>query len=333
MHLRPAHLFRVLPSAGTAALFSALLLQACAGRGHRTEEPPGEVLVRAENALAAEDLDQAWSLLDALDAGALRPRELEKHLFLEARAHYLEGEGWRSFQKLEALASKFPVTAFAPQAAWMEFQIGKALLDSRSGFLGLFSDRGYGLRVLKHLVIHYRDQTEPDRPGNVLADDALALIGQVYWDKEDWEESILRYTQLVQEHPESEWGPLALFRIAMAWFHRVEGPLYDQSFMERAERELALFQGRELGTPAQKKEAGAALERVRAWLAERSLFLARYYATVGSPQGAEFYLDRTVRLYPDTEAARAAEQELPLWKERAEAWRAARPAAAPGVRR
>ncbi len=286
---------------------------------------PGEILVRARRALDAGKLDQADLLLRSLKKRKLPPKEEETYLFLQARLHYRRGEPWLSFLKLETLSSRFPVTAYAPQVAWMEYQIGKYLLHAHGGFLGIFPQRSYGIRVLKHLAINWPHQTEPGNPKNVLADDAQALLGQDLWDREDWPGVVDRYSQLVQDYPDSEWAPLAYYRIAMAWFYQVEGPRYDLGIMKKAERELSLFVRREGGSPRQKETARKALARLREWMGDRAYRTAHYYMTVGSPVGAWLYLQELVDQYPGTRAAKKGARELPLWKKRAERWKAAHP--------
>ena len=312
--------------APAAVLAAAALLAGCAG-------PPvalpsnraGEILVRAERALEAGKIERAGRILEALRKRKLAPRDEEKYLFLQARYHYRRGEPWKAFLKLEALASRFPVTGYAPQAAWMEFQIGKYLLHARGGFLGIFSQKSYGIRVLKHLVINWPQQVEPGNPKNVLADDAEALLGEDLWKNRDWEGAVARYSQLVQDYPDSEWAPLAYFRIAMAWFHQVEGPRYDLGIMKRAERELSLFLKRKGGTPKQKETARKALARLHEWMARRAYRTAHYYMTVGSPVGAWIYLKELVDQYPGTQAAREGKKELPMWEKRAKRWKARHP--------
>ncbi len=309
-----------------AAAFAVTLPAGCAG------SPPvlpsnraGEILVRAQRALEAGKVELAGRLLDTLEKRKLRSRDEEKYLFLQARYYYRSRRPWKAFLKLETLASRFPVTSYAPQAAWMEFQIGKYLLHARGGFLGLFSQKSYGIRVLKHLAINWPQQTEPGNPKNVLADDAQALLGQDLWEERDWEGVVARYSRLVQDYPDSEWAPLAYFRIAMAWFYQVEGPRYDLGIMKKAERELSLFLKRKKGNPRQWKKARKSLDQLHQWMAQRAYRTAHYYMTVGSPVGAWIYLKELVEQYPGTRAARKGARELPLWKKRADRWKARHP--------
>ena len=320
---RPVGLFSALRA---ALAIASLLLGACGGPPRADSSVrPGEVLVRARRALEAGKIDLAGDLLESLEERKLEPRDEENYLFLQARYHYRSGEPWKAFLKLETLSSRFPVTAYAPQVAWMEFQIGKYLLHARGGLLGIFSQSSYGIRVLKHLAINWPHQTEPGNPRNVLADDAQALLGQDLWEREDWEGVVARYSRLVQDYPDSEWAPLAYFRIAMAWYHQVEGPRYDLGIMKKAERELSLFLKRKGGSPKRKKTAAKALAQIRDWMAQRAYWTAHYYMTVGSPVGAWLYLKELVDQYPGTKSAAQGAKELPLWKKRAEKWKALHP--------
>jgi len=304
------------------------LLAACGsipGLGSAPAGPPGppaEVLVRVEKALAANDPEGAWRWLDTLDEETLQAENLEKFLFYQACAYYRQNAHWDSFKKLRELSSRFPVTRYASRIAWMEFQIGRSLLDARGGFLGLLSYRSYGLQVLRHLTITWPDQTEPGRPKNIIADDALALLAELKWGEREWQDAIDRYSQLVTNYSGSEWATLAYFRIAMSWYNLIEGIPYDLEVMRTAERELRQLLDAGKGMPAQKEEAAQALAVVREMLAARSLQTARYYMTLESPPGVVLHLREAIEGYPGTAAAGHARRALPLWKRRAAAEKA-----------
>ena len=215
------------------------------------------------------------------------------------------------------------MTVYAPQIAWLEYNIGKKLLHSRGGFLGIVSYHSYGVRVLKHLVINWPTQTEPNNKKNVLADDALAILGDDAWKDEDWEKVEEHYSKLIQFYPTSEWAELALFRIAMSWFKRIHGVLYNIYPMKRAEKELALFLSKNVKNKNLRKEAEKALKKVQDILAERNFRLAEYYIKVDSPVGAELYLKEILDYYPDSKWAREARRIYPEWKKKAEEWKKA----------
>ena len=300
-----------------------LFLGSCAsGRViQRPLEKPGETLVRIERALKNGEFSKAEALLDYLSGVELKPTEEERYLFLYAYFYFKQNELWDSFLKLKELSSSFPITIYAPQVAWMEFQIGKTLLHTRSGFLGIISNHSYGVRVLKHLSITWPTQTEPGNPGNVLADDALAILGDDAWKDRDWEKVEEYYSKLLQFYPDSEWNELALFRIGMSWFYRIQGPPYDMYTMKRAEKELALFLGKDVKNKVLKQKAGKALQKVRDCLAERNFLLAEYYITVGSPYGAYLYLKEICDSYPGSKWAEKAKRMLPEWRKKAEDWK------------
>ncbi|MEM7205692.1 MAG: outer membrane protein assembly factor BamD [Planctomycetota bacterium] len=262
---------------------------------------PEAALSAAEAALTDGRAQDAVAILEPLGAEAYTGQQLERFKLNLARGMAASGDLWDAFQLIRDFEEEHPFAALRGEIQDLEYEIGERLITSDWRFLFFASDEDDGRVVLEHFQVRY-----PQHPA---AADALRLLGEKAFRERQWEQARERFGRLLLKHPDSEWVPLARFRIAIAAFESLEGPAYDLRSLVRAHNELRDFLGQGVENPGFATTAREALATVREWLGEKHLLIADFYRRVGSPAGSELHLARAAQAFPDTAAGqRAAEQ-------------------------
>jgi outer membrane protein assembly factor BamD (BamD/ComL family) len=127
---------------------------------------------------------------------------------------------------------------------------------------------------------------------------------------QDYEFAKERYSQLIQDYKSSEWVTLARFRVAMCYFHRLQGPDYDLGEMTRARNELRDFLATPNENPKMVTQSQGALRVVQEWLGRKHVLIADFYTTIENRYGTLHHLRIAATDFPDTAAGRVARQRL-----------------------
>lgn len=291
------------PRFGIAARLSALWLSAlwaCA-----TPVPQGDPLAVLPEANALIELGEpeaARSLLQAVDPAIYPEPERARYRLLLARANLASGDPWSAFEVIRGFPDEFPHSELRIEVEQVVFECGRRLSESDKSFLFFSSDRSDGRVVLEHLIQRY--------PRTTHLADALQILGQMAFEDGDYTRALTRFKDLLQQQPDSEWAPLARFRIAMSEFRVLHGPPYDQDQMERARNELRSFLANPPERPDFVAEASAALQVVVNWMAQRHVLIADFYRKLGNTWGERLHLQSASQQFPDTDAGRAAAERL-----------------------
>lgn len=279
------------------ALALPSLLAACASSADRGE--PVANLALAEDALNHGEAERARKLLGAwADESYARP-ELERKMVLEAKALLANGEPWKAYVRLREFADQHRFSPLLPEAERTVFTAGKTLIESKGGFLFFSNDADDGQIVLEHFVLHYPRSQD-------LVPDALRMLAEKAFREERWVLARERMSQLLRDHPDSEWATLARFRIAMARFRALEGPAYDLDSLTLAHNELKDFLAGGPENPGFRTEATRALATTRTWLGEKHVQIAAFYRRLGNAFGEDTHLRIARDEYGETPAATAA---------------------------
>lgn len=281
------------------ALAASVCVGGCAAPADVVD--PVEQLEQARLALAAQRPESALELLLAIDADAV-PRSAQARFdYSLALAYAQVGDASRAFARLATFADDHPMSEVRTEVQALLFSIGSTYARSDRYVWLFLDDRAWGKAVLEHLVTHYPNT--PDR------DDALHLIGDIAYENGDFEESTLRYQELIRDYLDSEWADLARFRVAMSQFKQLRGPGYDLSAMRIARSELQTLVDNPPGRVELAREALETRDLVDEWIAAHHLITADYYRTLNNPTGERIYLERACEAphdqTPAAETARA----------------------------
>lgn len=285
-----------------ARLILGLALAVLGGCASTPTGDPVAAIRLAEARLETGDAVGAAELLESIDEESVTGENLERLLLRKAQAWARTGSHWAAFKVIRDFSEKHPFSPYITQAQDLEFEIGSYLIRSTGGFLFFTSDARDGQTVLEHFALRYAK--------NPATPDALRLLGEKAYADGDYLLASQRFRDLILQHENSEWVPLARFRVAMSAFRVLSGPAYDLQSMSTAHRELRDFLANPVENPAFRAEAAEALGTVREWLGQKHMQIVDFYDRVGNSKGAALHLDIAARDFPETEAGRHAAERL-----------------------
>ncbi len=261
-------------------------------------------LEAARSAFAVGDDQTAAAFAEGVAGDeALSPGERGEAAFVAAEAEMRRGEHLDAYRHYRSILENAPFSEHVGIIEGRLFEIGTAFFEEEKYDGWIFDEHARGVGVMETLRTHYRKSD--------LADDALKAIADYLASPEvgDWEEASLRYQELFEQHPESEWAEDARWRAGHCLLKQSQGPAYDRTELLRAqdffEESLRLY------------PKGVAIQRVREdlWtvrnlLASYEVQVADFYQRRNQPQGERIRLVNAALLYPETNAGAQAALRL-----------------------
>jgi hypothetical protein len=260
------------------------LLAACASAPPPVAPDAEPVLAEAEAMLAAGNHVACRELLGSRDPETFPRRIQDRYELALARAQVGEADLWPAFQTIREFPDRHPHSELRPQIEILEYEIGRDLANSDSGFWIFWSDRRAGRTVLEHLITRY--------PDNQHLADALRILGEMAFVDGNFPLAQERFRDLIQRRPDSDWAVLAGFRFAMSIVAGVRGAEYDLDQIELATRELGVFLASKPENTDFVAQATAAQSRLLEMQAERHVLIARFYDRIGNSAGRLEHLQR-----------------------------------------
>jgi outer membrane protein assembly factor BamD len=215
------------------------------------------------------------------------------------REHYFQAYEW-----YEKQLDQYPSGQYSDRALAREYSIAEAFLAGKKrivlGFIRLPA-QDEGVEILTRVAEH--------APGTDLAQRALLTIGDYYFGDRQWLQATEAYDNYVAIFPDGNQLRYALLQGARATYRQYRGPRYDETPLLDARQRFDAFQSL-YPQAAQAADVAQTLDTIENQLAQKQLHIARFYARTDKPQGARFYYNRVIELYPDTPAAAEASQQL-----------------------
>jgi len=268
---------------------------------------PSALLTQAKADYAKNDIRGAKPYAEAVVKRYPDSDEAEEALFLKAECERKLGQGTRAFDSYKKFVDKYPNSRFSVGVAVGEYELGMAYLDGKmSGFLFFGADRGYGVRILDHMQIHFRNHS--------LADDALVNAANYFMGEKDYEQASDALKRLLAEYPRSEHMLWGRFQLARTLWLQNQGPLYDERVLIQSRQGFEDYVGtaRLLGEAERQQEqiatADQMIVKVNERLAEKEYLIGRFYERTKAPNSAVYYYRHCVRTYPGTKFAEVSEK-------------------------
>jgi outer membrane protein assembly factor BamD (BamD/ComL family) len=146
-----------------------------------------------------------------------------------------------------------------------------------------------------------------------MAEKALFMLGTINFFRKEYKEADFYFTQLYEQHPDSEHAAKAIKQSVICKQLATGGPIYDLRGVEQSKKLLMTMQGAypELARDQQWVETQLAGMNIQQ--AERDFKIAEFYRRTGHPGSAYFYYELVIRRYPRTDFAnKAAERKAEL---------------------
>lgn len=270
---------------------------------------PQNLLAAGKSHYAKKEYRQAARHFRGVDRYHPESDEAEEALFMLAESDRQRGKGQLSFGYYKEFVEKFPNSRFAVGAAIGEFKLGTAHFDGEiPGFFIFGADKGYGVDILEHMHLHYRNHS--------LADDALMRVADWHLKQRNYEDAVDTLKRLLAEYPRSEHMLWSRFQLARTLWLLNQGALYDERLLLQSKRAFEDYIGtakilrrtEEQGDRIQLAEQ--MLEKIRERRAEKDYLVGRFYERRGHPKSAVYYYRHCVRAFPGTEHAGKAQGRI-----------------------
>lgn len=257
----------------------------------------------ARKAMKAGEYDNAVAYLAAVLG---RPEDHPHHeeaLYLKAVCYHRQASYSRAFNAFKRYVGAHPLSRYKVEKEL--FKMGQALIQgANSGFLGIPGALGLtleGTEVLSYLI-------RISRTGEHAAH-AQSILAQYHFDLGHFDLAQIEYQALLDDHPTSEWVPLAEYRVPLCRLLQSQGAMYDRKLLEDALRGFQEFEQKH-PEGERVKYARKYARRVHDMLAEKNYRNARLYLSDKRVLAGVFYFQQTIQDYPETEWARKAVEGL-----------------------
>ena len=270
---------------------------------------PDELASRGLRYFEEKNYKQAERHFRAVWSDYPNSEEAEQSLFLLAESRRLRRKGASSFESYKEFAKRYPTSRYAEAAAVGEFQLGVAYLDGKMpGFLFFSADAGFGVEIMEHMQLHYRNHH--------LAQEALIRAADFEIKDKSYESASILLERLLADYPRSKFRLRARYQLARSLYLMNQGPRYDERLLLKSKRGFRDFIGtsRLDGMDATYAKQIAAAERmivrIDERLAEKQYGIGRFYERTEAPKSALYYYRYCIAQYPDTEFAKRSTERI-----------------------
>lgn len=244
-------------------------------------------------------------------------------LFIDGELLYWRDRYGKAMAKYEKLLKDSPASEFAQPAMERQFDIAQAYLEGRRrtvfGFIRI-SGRAEGIEIMERLS----DRDGLEDPDGIGLRAALA-VAEHYEARSQYLQAYLKWAEIASYWDTGPIGQRALLRMAannLAAYnvHPPEKrPRFDASRLVTARTYFQRYQAR---YPEDAERLGIAerILEIDEQMAYKQLAIGQYYQRVRQTRAAHFYFRLVVADWPETEAARIAEDILKEYADDEQAW-------------
>ena len=213
--------------------------------------------------------------------------------FYQAESRRRSGSLWSAFKTYQKYIEEYPVSARESLAIEREFAIGREL--EQEGSLRRATD--------------VMEAVAQNNPVGAYADDAYMSLGRIGLQRERFDEARDMFDAVTQNYTRSEWASAATYYGGVADLRQSDGASNREMLLARARRSFELYLHIAPDGPF-AEEARSGLDDCAVKQAQDMMEIAGFYSRRGQPNSAKVYYRELARLYPRTEAAKAANEIL-----------------------
>lgn len=246
-------------------------------------------------------------IVDHVQDKALR----EEALFARSDILFNAQRYLEAYQECDSLILKYPdsghlteVKLRAMESAWRIAKQGH--IETVLG-MPVYRSSKRGIDLLRKMLERF--------PKEDFSDDYAFLLGMYYFQNRDYEEAETEFALLVDQYPDSDSAPLALFKLGEIGLLKFDGIDRDLRPLQDTRRHFQRFIDEYGQNPQQRLRTEEAKEKITLILnvqADQELKIADYYQWKDFPKAAAIYYRSILRKYPNTVAAEQARHRLRL---------------------
>jgi TolA-binding protein len=270
---------------------------------------PADLLVEGKRTYEAKDFKEANRYFRSITKRYPEAGEAEEALFFEAECRRHRRQGPVAFETYKKFVETYPNSRYAVGVALGEYRLGVDHFEGKiPAFLIFGKDRAYGVRILEHMQINFRNHS--------LADDALMRVVSFHLEKRQYADATRVLRRLLAEYPRSEHMLWSRFQLARSLWLQNQGPRYDERLLIDSRRAFedyigtARLAGMEEKQAKQIAAARKMIVRVDERRAEKEYIVGRFYERTDRPRAAMYYYDHCIRTYPKSDGAESSRKRL-----------------------
>ena len=213
-------------------------------------------------------------------------------------------EYYHAFLSYQKTIDKYPYNERVEEVIERQYKIGCIFLNGQKAKI-------MGMKILPAMdkAAEILTKVVENAPYGKYADVAQFRIGEAYKKQEFYEEALIAYQKLIDDHPQSPLAEDAKYQIALCTYYVSRDPYYNQDFTDKAIEEYEnLIEI--TGDTELNKEAVETLERLREKRAKSSYETAKFYEKTKHYRSAIIYYKEIIKNYGDTSVAAEARQKV-----------------------
>jgi outer membrane protein assembly factor BamD (BamD/ComL family) len=223
--------------------------------------------------------------------------------FMKGEMLFAGGKYVKAIRKFDSFLKKYPESELYGAALDREYAIGTAFLaGEKRTVLGIFRIKGYeeGEKIMEKIS---------DRAGDApIAEKAALAVARSYEKRAKFNEAYLKWSEISYRWSTGDVGKEALLGMARCKQAAYRGPGYDSSSLVSAKSYYEDFRQR-YPADAEKLGVDEKLKQIVEQLAYKQFSIGKYYQRTDSVQPANFYYQMVLANWPESTAAKMAEQE------------------------
>ena len=266
--------------------------------------PEREKLDQAEQILMEGREGKATKLLDKWLKKYPDSAYRDEALYYAGQSLERQDKLYKAFEKYEELLKEHPVSGYFQNGLEAEFGIAQNYLSgTKRRVLGIFtvSAADVGIDIIEKL--------QERRPGSLLAEKGLMLLGDYYLQKKSYVEAVDTYNFLVTEYPSSVYARQARLNAARAYVNMFGGVSKDPVPLIEARERLMEYRQLYAGDE-HSGEIEAMLVEIDDLQAQRDYETGKFYQRTGKKQAGRFYYEQVIDRRPGSPWATKAQNNL-----------------------
>ena len=264
------------------------------------KETPEAQYAWADEYVAKKDYSTAIRKLEQLTEVFSDSPYAAKARYRIGEIYQLAGEKEKAFRSYQKVIDNYPGSDLVTTAVSKQFVIGGQFANKRQG--------GW-LSFLRGDPADLLTRTVTAAPYAAEAEKALYDLGNYHFRKGNFPEAINTFDRLVQNYPESQYGPAAELKAAEAGFKLCRKQKNNEDLLLNTSGRLAAFLAR-YPADKDKEKAQRLYGQTRELLAEKVMEVAQFYEKNKNRKAAKVYFEKVVNDFPETEAAKEAKKKM-----------------------
>jgi outer membrane protein assembly factor BamD (BamD/ComL family) len=277
------------------------------------QEPYQQALAELKKLVQEGDVSEVKDAIQQIKAEFPDRVGPDLELFAVGETRYWQDHYGKALVKYEKLLKDYPGSEYAGLALQREFDMAQEYLQGRKKtILGFIKISGFaeGVEIMEKIS----DRAGLNEPNGVGLRAAIAVAEQ-YEAREKYLEAYLKWSEIASYWETGPVGKRALYRMAednLAAYNKPplkKRPNYDASKLTTAKTYYQKFL---LLYPEEAKlnEVPQKIQQIDEQMAFKQYTIGRYYRRTGEPRAATLYFDMVVHNWPQTEAAKLAQEAL-----------------------